>query len=62
MDLKPWRLNPPQEAAVRGSLEEQMLTDSTSEHRGAFTRQDALSLIHGPPGTGKTTTAAALCS
>ncbi|CAE7588041.1 HELZ2 [Symbiodinium sp. CCMP2592] len=43
MDLKPWRLNPPQEAAVRGSLE------------------DALSLIHGPPGTGKTTTAAALC-
>ncbi|CAE7456066.1 HELZ2 [Symbiodinium natans] len=43
LDLKPWRLNPPQEAAVRGSLE------------------DALSLIHGPPGTGKTTTAAALC-
>lgn len=41
-DIAPWQLNPPQENAVRGAME------------------DALCLIHGPPGTGKTTTAAAL--
>lgn len=41
-DLTPWRLNPPQEAAVSSTLKE------------------PLSLIHGPPGTGKTRTAATL--
>ncbi|CAE8663700.1 unnamed protein product, partial [Polarella glacialis] len=43
IDLSSWSLNPPQEAAVRATLDQQ------------------LTLIHGPPGTGKTTTAAALC-
>eukprot|EP00747_Dinoflagellata_sp_TGD_P045726 gnl/TRDRNA2_/TRDRNA2_144005_c1_seq1.p1 gnl/TRDRNA2_/TRDRNA2_144005_c1~~gnl/TRDRNA2_/TRDRNA2_144005_c1_seq1.p1 ORF type:complete len:780 (+),score=106.69 gnl/TRDRNA2_/TRDRNA2_144005_c1_seq1:209-2341(+) len=41
-DLAVWRLNMPQEAAIRGALEEQLL------------------LVHGPPGTGKTKTAATL--
>lgn len=44
VNLKPWKLNPPQELAVQSALHTE------------------LSLIHGPPGTGKTTTASSLCA